>query len=664
MRRSAHRISSRPRKPTGRRSRLAACAGVVVLLLLSAADAHGAPPPAPPFDKTTRSTIDAAALKVPADSNPPEEFEFVGDVTGWMIANSGMPAEEEARLAGAVHDELLKQMPAAVTPPSAQQVFAQLVTSLPQSPPVGEFTFTLTVLDAPDKEAWTVGGGYVYISKSYLETLLADRKTDHDRLAFVLAHELGHICRKHTRRGYQLLRIQDAIDDEITRHVDRQRFETVLQLGVKVSGKVISFLYNREQEHRADLFALHLCRNVGFDQENALDALRGEVLKAVPDVLERQNFDEPADPPDLTRQRALSDLPADAAATAARQRAPIPFVLRRLKRLRMERDGLVEGSQFGLYRLDRETGRFRPLREKSIPAGDNVLVFIHGIDSTFRIYRKMIEHFADDPQSAGWHILGFHYPNDDSLARSGLFLGNEIGRVCSSPENVNFICHSAGGLVLRYYAEAAGGTVNHAILQGTPNHGSDLAKLRTLLEVRQLARDARLGLPAAFDNVIADGRGQVAIDLEPGSLFLAYLEQLDRQEPRAKYDVFRGRALSSTTAALLLEGSLVGLRTSLERRLARESRHPLVKEAVHTWTSQLHVPREITSGDGAVTLESAALEGVAGIHTYPVHHIALLTNAEVIAEVSKILFSDAQKGEPPVLFPGPGVDDPRDAFAP
>jgi hypothetical protein len=68
------------------------------------------------------------------------------------------------------------------------------------------------------------------------------------------------------------------------------------------------------------------------------------------------------------------------------------------------------------------------------------------------------------------------------------------------------------------------------IMVGTPNHGSQLARLRVFTEMRdQLSRLAKG--QASWLGLIIDGAGEAKIDLLPRSRFLTELiDQLKREE--------------------------------------------------------------------------------------------------------------------------------------
>jgi predicted Zn-dependent protease len=58
-----------------------------------------------------------------------------------------------------------------------------------------ELTYTFTVLDSEEINAFTTGGGYVYITRGILTYL-----NNEAELEAVLGHEIGHVCARHPVR--------------------------------------------------------------------------------------------------------------------------------------------------------------------------------------------------------------------------------------------------------------------------------------------------------------------------------------------------------------------------------------------------------------------------------------------------------------------------------
>jgi len=70
------------------------------------------------------------------------------------------------------------------------------------------------------------------------------------------------------------------------------------------------------------------------------------------------------------------------------------------------------------------------------------------------------------------------------------------------------------------------------------------------------------------------------------------------------------------------------------------SQTDLSRRCAEKWTDQLRLPAEITRGDLAVTLKSAALDGVSRVETYPLNHVKLPRDPRVIRATLAVLMAD------------------------
>jgi hypothetical protein len=193
-----------------------------------------------------------------------------------------------------------------------------------------------------------------------------------------------------------------------------------------------------------------------------------------------------------------------------------------------------------------------------------------------------------------------------------------------------------GGRVARAYVEDAflyGGDVDRLLMLAPPNHGSNLAAGRLVVEWVTHAREKRQE-DHSFWTMFTDGLGEAGEDLRPDSLFLTQLNSQPRN-PKVRYTIVAG-----TKAYLTRQ-----LRDQMVERLDElESQHPIVvairDEARRALDVEL-VPELIDGhGDGAVSLESARLEGVSDFEELSFEHLSMLGAGPL-----------AEPGEPPCLEP-------------
>jgi pimeloyl-ACP methyl ester carboxylesterase len=594
-------------------------AGAVALLLPAAG--HAETPRFADLTPAVRQRVDRAAGEQPAETFAQEAVNFAGNLPAWVISQVALSPEEEAQRAAAQHREILSQYRPLPRPAAVLRVWAKLIEALPPHFKPDGYRYELTVLDMPEPRAFATGAGAVYLSRALLEAL-PEGERGAAALAFVLAGEIGHTACGHCRRGWQLLAVQEQAREGIRLGVERRTLEQILQTGVDVAGRMVFFLYTREQQYEADLCAWGLCRNAGFAPDATLDALRFFTLVCHPDLRTDPNY-----------------RPGDRALTSAwryyLQSEAEPVL--RLRRLLREQAGLVDNEEnYGLFAFDRETGRLTRCAAGSVGKGTAPVVVLHGLRGDQDAVRETLESLGGQEGLARRPLLVFRYPSNESLARCAVFLSREMKRVTAEPARVDFVAHSAGGLVFRWYAEVLHGDFRRAVFLGTPHAGSNLAELKFILDVLAFTGGLRNGFAEALAESLPEGRGAVGHDLYPESLFLRYLGSDERLARR--YHVISGRYLSPPQARTL-RLTFAGFRTLLRPQLERiES--PLLRQQAKVLIERMHPPPEITRGDLAVTEESACLPGARRTTHTDLHHLALKTDREVLKLVAESLVAE------------------------
>ena len=435
-----------------------------------------------------REAIDGRVVNLPDRRTEKPDQAFYGTLADWGIARTPLKPEEERELAKAEHQTILKTQKTSQAPEKASRVLKQLAKHLPAAAS-REFEYLLTIIETEDFRSWTTGGGYLYLSRPMYDALT--RQEDHaaDRLAFALAHEMGHVVRQHCRRGYQLIKLQDFAKREGMKGAKVTKLKKAVRRVVDLTGDVLRFLYEPAQEYQADSFASHLCENAGFDVQAGWDVLRQGV------VTEDQGGNLAEDPAHalISNERSAGE-------------KQHPSASERLQQLCLDRDGVIHGDQYGLWEFDRDTGQWIKPRLLRVAARDRIVLMVHGMDSSLSgCYLDLARALADDRSFREHRLLGLQYPGDVGLARAGMFLHRELSESLDANVKPDFVCHSAGGLVVRFHCELKGGAHRQIILQGTPNHGSDWATLRPVVEMKQFVGDLQEGYSQAIENAILDG---------------------------------------------------------------------------------------------------------------------------------------------------------------
>ncbi len=224
------------------------------------------------------------------------------------------------------------------------------------------------------------------------------------------------------------------------------------------------------------------------------------------------------------------------------------------------------------------------------------VVLIHGLDEPGGIWDDLIPAL----ETVGVAVREFRYPNDQAIDQSTDLLARHWSDL-DAGRPVVLIGHSMGGLVIRDFVtrwllpadgEAAveGPDVPGVILIGTPNHGSEWARFRIFLSVRELLTKIPQQDFSLF-SALREGTGAAKVDLRPGSRFLAELNE--RQWPESVPIRLIGGLISEPTPAM---------RDNLEAVASRLGAAELV-DSFEAWWSDVGVGL----GDGVVPLSSLML---------------------------------------------------------
>lgn len=599
------------------------------------------------FTPEQRARIDDGALWSERERVNVPGLEAHASLVEWLVTRAPLPADQEQRRTAARIAEVRElteatdvaaEMAAAIQP-----IVEKLAAALPERMrrEIGDIKLVAMHRSGdggaanaasgtlPQPLSQSVGGGLVFVQEKFLRAALADAEAGADQLAGVVAHELGHMALGHARRRYQRQWLQEELKKDVELSEKLKDKESVKGL-IQGGGLILEHVYTREEDFEADLFAIHLCRNAGFDLENCLDVLRAEAVRRDAKLLEP--------PPPRTGTPPLEPQIQPNTDGEKLFLAEHPPAVHRLRRLRLELDGVVIGERFGLLEYHRESGELKRAADGRLADNASAVVCVHGMESSAEAYRSLLKLLAEQQAAASPRLFAFQFPHDDSLARAGKFLRREVQRVGASGEKLDFVCHSAGGLVFRWYAEIEGGGFHRTIFQGTPHHGSDLASLRSLLEAGQFLGDVNLGYDQALEQAIIDGHGQITFDLQPDSLFLRYLNRAEPQEFRQRYSIQRGRAFT-TGRVLLLTAGLAAARRSTREVLERQfpMDQTVLAKFIRAGVDRLDLPAEISNGDSCVTLKSAALDGVTTIDTFPLKHTELPRHADAMRAVAEAI---------------------------
>jgi len=131
------------------------------------------------------------------------------------------------------------------------------------------------ILDTEEVNAMAAPGGFIFISKGLLK-----RCKDEEMLADILAHEIGHVSKKHGLQSIKKSRLIDAFKILGTEAIQRYGSEQLAQLtGIfeGVLGDIVESLiergYDRKYEYEADQQAVSIAVRTGYSPAGLTDFL-------------------------------------------------------------------------------------------------------------------------------------------------------------------------------------------------------------------------------------------------------------------------------------------------------------------------------------------------------------------------------------------------------
>ena len=137
-----------------------------------------------------------------------------------------------------------------------------------------DVTYTYKVLNSDVINAFACPGGPVLITKKLAQMLDTD-----EQLAFVLAHETGHVAAQHGRKAINRSMIAGGLASILLGDAsDAQK------IGVNVMYTLYERGYSRDQEYQADALGVQFMSKAQFNSEGAIMALAKLGLKTTKGV--------------------------------------------------------------------------------------------------------------------------------------------------------------------------------------------------------------------------------------------------------------------------------------------------------------------------------------------------------------------------------------------
>ena len=169
----------------------------------------------------------------------------------------------EATVGGEMHEEMVAGG-AVYDDPELQAYINRVGQRLVKNSDKPDMTFTFTIIDSPDINAFALPGGYIYINRGLLAYL--DNEAE---LAGVLGHEIGHVTARHTARR------ETRMERDRAASVGVGLLTGSLSAAIMTDllGKVGQQAYSRGQEAESDKLGLKSITRAGYDPYAQADFL-------------------------------------------------------------------------------------------------------------------------------------------------------------------------------------------------------------------------------------------------------------------------------------------------------------------------------------------------------------------------------------------------------
>lgn len=242
---------------------------------------------------------------------------------------------------------------------------------------------------------------------------------------------------------------------------------------------------------------------------------------------------------------------------------------------------------------------------------------VHGLNSGSGVFAHMIQPL----EAAGFGIVVYDFPYNRDLDASSIAFARDWDSFRKARGDTlpwSIVAHSMGSLIARSYVEGEdfSNDVKTLVLIAPANGGSELAGAQTILqliETTQAIQGSKKSNPLAK---LADGLGEAAIDLTPGSRYLTTLNARPRRSG-VRYHILAGNAGFLTATA----------RRQVEAQLAMVGRAGLLGGLARQATkSQAGRLDELTEGlgDGCMAVARTKLDGVLDHVVIRANHLELI----------------------------------------
>ena len=176
--------------------------------------------------------------------------------TGQQDFTLFMSESEESRIGAQEHSKIIDRYGGVYDDLEIGAYVAEIGGRLAANSERANASFTFTVLNTPDVNAFALPGGYVYVTRGLIA--LANSEAE---LAGVVAHEIGHVIARHTAQRYSRAAATQIGATLLGALVGSREVGDLLQVG----GQLYLLSFSRSQEFEADTLGIRYLNRTGYD---------------------------------------------------------------------------------------------------------------------------------------------------------------------------------------------------------------------------------------------------------------------------------------------------------------------------------------------------------------------------------------------------------------
>lgn len=185
----------------------------------------------------------------------------IGDSILEGVSNVNIFTDEEELQFGNEYAELHAQEVKFYTDPIVTTYINDLGQTLVRRSKRNNIRYTFTIVDSKDINAYAVPGGFIYVNLGLIRAVHTESE-----LAFVLAHEIGHIVGQHSMKkltqiyGIELLK-QIILDEDSSE---------LKKLVADILSTGWLFKYSRDNERESDFYGVQNVYDIGITPEGGI----------------------------------------------------------------------------------------------------------------------------------------------------------------------------------------------------------------------------------------------------------------------------------------------------------------------------------------------------------------------------------------------------------